>query len=237
MRCFSVRGGYRASAGFCLFLLNQRKKRLILLLSGLFTVFSLHATIEISDVLLGEIQKKYGEQALVRIEQWQKLMQTAKNLPEQEKLERVNQFFNQRMDFVDDAFLWGINDYWATPLEFIARGAGDCEDYSIAKYFTLIEIGVPEEKMRITYVKALKLNQAHMVLTYFSSPRAVPVVLDNLISQIKIATKRKDLLPVYSFNGSGLWLAKSKGSGKRVGGVSRINMWTKLKKRMLNNAF
>ena len=118
--------------------------------------------------------------------------------------------------------MWGVKDYWATPLEFLSRGAGDCEDYSIAKYFTLKELGVSEKKMRITYVKALKLRQAHMVLTYFETPRSVPLVLDNLIPTIKPATQRKDLLPVYSFNGSGLWLAKSRGSGKKVGSSSRF---------------
>ncbi|NOR71630.1 MAG: sulfate adenylyltransferase, partial [Methylomarinum sp.] len=156
---------------------------------------------------------------------------------EKEKLKQVNDFFNQRIEFVDDIYLWGVNDYWATPIEFLAKGAGDCEDYSIAKYFTLKELGVSESKMRITYVKALKLNQAHMVLTYFSSPRAVPIVLDNLIPQIKSATDRKDLLPVYSFNGSGLWLAKARGSGKRVGSSGRLNLWAELKQRMLNNTF
>jgi len=82
----------------------------------------------------------------------------------------------------------------------------------------------------------LKLKKAHMVLTYYSSPRAVPVVLDNLIPEIKLATKRTDLLPVYSFNGSGLWLAKSRGRGKKVGGSGRISLWTDLKQRMLKNS-
>lgn len=211
-----------------------------LLLSFLFAfavAFSVSATLEISDVLLSKIKTKYGAEAADRIVLWQKLVRTAKDQPEQEKLRLVNNFFNQRIDFVDDVYLWGVNDYWATPVEFLAKGAGDCEDYSIAKYFTLLELGVSEKKMRITYVKALNLNQAHMVLTYFSTPRSVPIVLDNLIPQIKSATKRKDLLPVYSFNGSGLWLAKAKGSGKRVGGVSRLSMWTELKNRMLNNSF
>lgn len=216
---------------------TKRACRWLMVLAGLLTVFTVSSTLEISDELLVKINKKYGEQAVTRIEQWQKLMKTARDLPEQEKLRLVNNFFNQRIDFVDDAYLWSLNDYWATPLELLARGAGDCEDYSIAKYFTLIELGVSEKKIRITYVKALKLNQAHMVLTYFSTPKAIPVVLDNLIPQIKLATKRKDLLPVYSFNGSGLWLAKSRGSGKKVGGVSRLSMWAELKQRMLNNTF
>jgi len=204
---------------------------------GMLAVFAVSATLEISDALLAKIQNKYGAESVVRIQQWQKLMLTAKGLPEKEKLQQVNNFFNRRIDFVDDIYLWGANDYWATPLEFLSQGAGDCEDYSIAKYFTLKELGVPEKKMRITYVKALKLNQAHMVLTYFATPRAIPVVLDNLIPQIKSATQRKDLLPVYSFNGSGLWLAKARGSGKRVGGSGRLNMWSELKNRMLNNTF
>jgi predicted transglutaminase-like cysteine proteinase len=217
-------------------LYKQYSKLFICLLLALST-FSGSATFNISNALLIKIKNKYGEQAFTRVGQWQKLMQTAKNLSEQEKLTRVNDFFNQRIEFVDDIYLWGVNDYWATPLELLSRGAGDCEDFSIAKYFTLKELGVPESKIRITYVKALTLNQAHMVLTYFSSPRALPVVLDNLIPEIKSAAKRKDLLPVYSFNGSGLWLAKSRGRGKRVGGSSRLSMWSELKQRMLNNTF
>ncbi len=217
-------------------LYKQYSKLFIALLLALST-FSGSATFNISNALLIKIKNKYGEQAVIRVEQWHKLMQTATNLPEQEKLTRVNDFFNQRIEFVDDIFLWGVKDYWATPLELLSKGAGDCEDFSIAKYFTLKELGVPESKIRITYVKALTLNQAHMVLTYFSSPRALPVVLDNLIPEIKSAAKRKDLLPVYSFNGSGLWLAKSRGRGKRVAGSGRLSMWAELKQRMLNNTF
>ena len=216
---------------------KQKQTRLSALLLGLLSVFIVSAALEISDALLEKISQKYGATATTRIEQWMKLMQTAKNLPEQEKLKRVNKFFNQRIDFVDDIFLWNRNDYWATPIELLSRGQGDCEDYSIAKYFTLLELGVSETKMRITYVKALELNQAHMVLTYYSSPRAVPVVLDNLITEIIKADKRTDLQPVYSFNGSGLWLSKARGNGQRVGGIDRLNMWSELKKRMLENAY
>ena len=220
-----------------LLLRGVRAIQLQAFLIGMLTVFSVSASLEISDDLLSKIYNKYGKSASSRITQWQKLMLSAKGLSDQEKLKKVNDFFNQRIRFVDDLYLWNVRDYWATPLEFLSRGEGDCEDYSIAKYFTLKEMGISEKKMRITYVKALRLNQAHMVLTYYSSPRAVPVVLDNLIPDIKPANKRTDLLPVYSFNGSGLWLAKSKGSGKRVGEASRLNLWSELKQRMTNNKF
>jgi predicted transglutaminase-like cysteine proteinase len=156
---------------------------------------------------------------------------------EREKLTRVNDFFNQRTRFVDDSKLWNVKDYWATPLEFLVKGAGDCEDYAIAKYFTLKALGIDDKKMRLTYVKALKLNQAHMVLTYFETPRSVPLVLDNLDTAIKPALQRKDLLPVYSFNGTGLWLAKAQGRGKKVGQSSRVNLWRDLNARMEKVSF
>lgn len=193
------------------------------------------AALDFSAELILKVKAKYGVEASNRILSWQSLIKSAQHLTEQEKLKRVNDFFNQQIEFVDDDYLWGLNDYWATPVETLAKGAGDCEDYSIAKYFTLRELGIPDSKMRITYVKAVELNQAHMVLTFFETPRSVPLVLDNLIPLIKSASKRPDLLPVYSFNGSGLWLAKTRGLGKRIGGSSRLSMWEKLKGRMLNN--
>jgi predicted transglutaminase-like cysteine proteinase len=181
--------------------------------------------------VIQSVRDKYGEQAVKRVMNWQKLMQEGKGQSENEKLTLVNDFFN-RLRFRSDITLWGKNDYWATPIEAMSRGAGDCEDYSIAKYFTLRELGVPDSKLRIMYVKALKLNQAHMVLTYYSSPGAMPLVLDNLNSRILPANKRTDLAPVYSFNGDGLWLSKSRSKGLRVGTSKRINLWRDLKARM-----
>ena len=215
-----------------LLLFKQQGARIYIAFFGVFFVLSVSATFSINRGLLLKIQHRYGQPAALRVEEWQQLMLTAKGLSDREKLTQVNNFFNNRIQFVSDLMLWNTVDYWATPLEFLSRGQGDCEDYSIAKYFTLKELGISEEKMRITYVKAIKLKQSHMVLTYYSSPRAVPVVLDNLISNIKLATKRTDLLPVYSFNGAGLWLAKSKGRGKRVGESSRLSHWRSLKQRM-----
>ncbi|KXJ45272.1 MAG: sulfate adenylyltransferase [Cycloclasticus sp. Phe_18] len=203
----------------------------------LLTAAAAPAALNFSAELISKVKTKYGEQASDRVLSWQALIKLTRNLSEQEKLKRVNDFFNQHIEFVDDDYLWGVTDYWATPLEVLAKGAGDCEDYSIAKYFTLKELGVPESKMRITYVKAIELNQAHMVLTYFERPGVVPVVLDNLNPVIKLASKRQDLLPVYSFNGSGLWLAKSRGMGKKLGGSSRLNQWSSLNIRMLSNEF
>lgn len=210
----------------------KRQFRLIVGLLCVVVIAVSPAALHISAEIIQKVKAKYGVEASDRLTAWQALVVTNKKLPEKEKLNKVNDFFNQNTLFVDDYDLWGVNDYWATPLQMLARGAGDCEDYSIAKYFTLLELGVPDSKLRLTYVKAVQINQSHMVLTYFKTPRSVPLVLDNLDFDIKLATHRKDLVPVYSFNGSGLWLAKSRGSGKPVGSSSRLKMWTKLKSRM-----
>jgi len=137
------------------------------------------------------------------------------------------------MRFVSDQKHWNRKDYWATPVEFLSTYGGDCEDFSIAKYFTLIELGVPDERLRITYVKAVLLNQAHMVLAYYEEAESEPLILDNLDREIRSASWRDDLTPVYSFNGEGLWFAKERGQGRRVeGGSKRINLWRDMNVRM-----
>ena len=91
---------------------------------------------------------------------------------------------------------------------------------------------MPVERMRITYVKALTLNQAHMVLAYYEKPDAEPLLLDNIDEEVKPASQRKDLIPEYSFNGDNLWLSKELNRiGRLVGKSQRIGMWKKLLSR------
>lgn len=185
----------------------------------------------IDDATLESAAKLHGEEARQRLLAWEKLIREDDSATDEAKLEAVNIFFN-RMRFVDDRQHWGKQDYWATPVEFLATGGGDCEDFALAKYFTLKAVGVEEKKLNMTYVKALRLNQAHMVVTYFRQPGAEPLVLDNLDEEIQPATARKDLLPVYSFNGSGLWLAKARGQGEMVGKSGRLHRWQDLLQRL-----
>lgn len=154
---------------------------------------------------------------------WDKVMQSAKNKDILHKLKDVNDFWN-KVAYRSDLVHWRKKDYWASPYEFLGTGAGDCEDYAIAKYFSLRQLGIPENKLRITYVKlkrrSTRYDEAHMVLTYYHKPDSTPIVLDNIDKRLKLATKRTDLLPVYSFNASGLWQAKNKGrTSIRVGKI------------------
>ncbi len=180
---------------------------------------------------LVQMSRKYGAQARRDLLAWVELINTDNSKGDLAKLKKVNSFFN-RIDFIDDIFHWHQKDYWATPIEFISSRGGDCEDFAIAKYFTLKALGVPESRLNITYVKAIKLNQAHMVLTYYKKPGAEPLIIDNLINKILPASKRRDLLPVYSFNGSGLWLAKQRGQGRKVGSSSRLSRWRSMLQRL-----
>jgi predicted transglutaminase-like cysteine proteinase len=174
--------------------------------------------------ILKKVEKDYGNYARQRVLIWYQLINDYDNARPLDKLELVNNFFNQ-MAFVNDSELWGQEDYWATPLQMLSSNGGDCEDFSIAKYFTLRKMGIPEEHMRLTYVKALQLDQAHMVLTYYPTPESEPLVLDNLVTDIRPSSERTDLLPVYSFNGNGLWLAKKMGEDERVGRSARLSRW------------
>ncbi len=175
------------------------------------------------------VRNVYGERAAKRVRTWRNEINQLFSLSERKKLEQVNNFFNQ-LYFVDDIKLWGKNDYWATPLEFLGSNAGDCEDFTIAKYFSLLELGISDKKLRLVYVKALNINQFHMVLAYYAKPSSEPILLDNLNPSILRASKRRDLLPIYSFNGKNLWLMKSK-KGQLAGNSSRLSLWNDLRNR------
>ena len=82
-------------------------------------------------------RQRYGEDAYQDVIALQQLTSQLKTAPESEKLKRINDFFNQKITFADDIDVWAQTDYWATPLESIGRQAGDCEDFSIAKYMFL----------------------------------------------------------------------------------------------------
>lgn len=176
--------------------------------------------------------ERYGQRAADLVVAWRKLMDESRALSEPDKLTAVNTFFNRRLLFEDDIVVWKQKDYWATPLEFMGLGAGDCEDYSIAKYMTLQMLGVPAEKIRMIYVRANigGRSEAHMVLGYFEAPSAEPQILDNLIGSIRPASSRTDLSPVFSFNGQGLWVAGQTASAGDP--TARLSRWRDLLDRM-----
>ena len=178
-------------------------------------------------------QQRYGARAADTVVAWRRLMEESRALPDAEKLNKVNTFFNRRQLFESDIVIWQQEDYWATPLEFIGRGAGDCEDFAIAKYITLQMLGIGNDRLRLIYVRAKSgatATIAHMVLGFFPQPTEEPLILDNLISSVRPASQRSDLAPIFSFNGDGLWVAGATASAADP--TTRLSRWRDVLDRM-----
>jgi predicted transglutaminase-like cysteine proteinase len=166
--------------------------------------------------MLERLDQQFSAQARQRGIALNNLLVGLANKDVKQQLIEVNRFFNQ-FTYKDDIKLWGQKDYWATPEEFIGRNSGDCEDFVIAKYFALRSLGVSDKQLYLTYVKAVRENIAHMVLSYFETPKSIPLILDNYNPRILPASKRSDLLPVYSFNAKSLFLTNaSAGLGRSL---------------------
>ena len=184
------------------------------------------------------MQSRYGAAGVQRLGQWLTMLQAQKDRSLQHQLTVVNEFWNRAVVQTEDSMLWAKPDYWATPLETLGKGAGDCEDYVIGKYFSLLRLGVPGEKLRLIYVRARMggvgstQSIAHMVLGYYETPMAEPLVLDSMVDFLLPSSQRKDLTPVFSFNAQGVYVA-----GAQPSSVDRITRWRDLLTRMKQEGF
>ncbi len=196
--------------------------------------FSVESVFYVKPQVLSNVESQYGEEAKLRVLEWQTLVRrdaTDLSLEELKKLERANNFFNQ-VRWLTDISHWGEDDYWATPIETLASNGGDCEDFSIGKYFSLENVDLPIEKLRITYVKALEYNQAHMVLAYYDTPGSEPLILDNINKTVLPASQRSDLLPIYSFDAKNIWLARDRGRKLKSDSMVNLPKWRGVNERL-----
>lgn len=177
---------------------------------------------------------RYGARGADGVSRWLELLDNLAGTPEATQLRAVNDFWNRRVRSAEDIDVWRRADYWATPLQTLGVGAGDCEDFVIGKYFSLVHLGVDPEKLRLIYVRANVGGRsiAHMVLGYYATPASDPLILDNLIQAIRPAAQRRDLTPVFSFNARGVYVA-----GTAAQGVDRISRWQGLLSRMREEGF
>ncbi len=195
------------------------------------------------DRMLEALVQRGGHVAAQKFQAWRSLVQTGNAGADLDQLTKVNLFFNRQVSFADDAAIWGQADYWATPLETLGQGRGDCEDFVIAKYFTLRLIGIAPERLRLVYVRARTgtgeavAAQAHMVLAYYAQPDGEPLVLDNLISDIRPASRRPDLVPVFSFNNEGVFSGSPGVPDVKIGGIGRLSRWEDLLRRARAEGF
>ncbi len=176
--------------------------------------------------LLRYAETRFGSDGRLRLMHWQRDETAIGARPVAMPgavLDAVNALAN-RVPAASDQEHWGQGEYWATPAEFVASDGGDCEDYAIAKYVALRAAGVPAGNLRLIYVKALTAQRIenHMVLAWYPSPGAEPLILDNLDQRVRPASERQDLVPVYSFNDEDL--------GRE--GVPMVRRWRDLQHRI-----
>lgn len=175
--------------------------------------------------------------------EWTNLINNNIDAPIDVKLQKVNLFFNRKIIYTDDIEAWGQSDYWATLIESLAKKKGDCEDFVIAKYFSLRQLNIPDTQLRLVYVKARiggvnsTITQAHMVLAFYPTADAEPLILDNLISDIRPASRRNDLAPIFSFNGQGIFAGAASNASLGPGGTSRLSRWQDLLERARKEGF
>ena len=199
------------------------KKLIFLIFSSLLPLMG-NKLFHISKKELNKIENKYGKKAIKRIILWDDMLQSIQNDTETNKLKVVNDFFN-KIKYVPDKRVWKTKDYWASPFEFLGVGAGDCEDYAIAKYFALRVVGISDKKLKITYVKLKHNGTAHMVLNYYNKPSSKPIVLDNMSKMAKFDIVTSKFNPIYSFNSSGVWLVENKTKNLILQGNNKLKKW------------
>ena len=169
---------------------------------------------------------------LKRLAKYEEVKNKARNLDINKKLTQINLFINGSLAEFDNASM-GIDDYWMTPKEFFIKGHGDCEDYVIAKYFTLLELGVKKENLYPAIVKVEGSASLHLVLLYVEDKNKSPLVLDNLSFKILPFSKRTDLTPIAAFNEIDSYtLTREKFLQKANVDWGKENKWEKLLNRV-----
>lgn len=172
-----------------------------------------------TELLAAALRQRHGESGGRAFADWKAMMDAASGLPEARQVERVNDYFNRRIQIQEDQKVWGRPDYWASPGELLGAGRGDSEDFAIAKYFSLLALGVPADRLRLVYTQSER-EAVHMVLAWYENPGRDPLILDSHHGALVPAARRPDLRPVYSFNSQGVWdetaAAASAGSPRRL---------------------
>lgn len=134
---------------------------------------------------------------------WNKMLDSVRGKSLREQMRVVNEWANAH-PYVIDQINWGMDDFWDTPYEFMTLN-GDCEDYAIAKYYSLRALGVPEDKLRIMIVQDFNLGGIiHAILGVYSDGELM--ILDNQAEQVRPALKIYHYRPIYGVNENWWWL-------------------------------
>lgn len=204
---------------------------LLLIMACVMLSHGIHSRASIQfDQFHRQIESRFGANRSRVSQNWEAMVgQASQASTERQKLDLVNQFVHQHVRYRTDQRLYRVEDFWASPLETLGHGLGDCEDYAILQYVSLRLAGVSDDRLRLIYVNARmggprsSITQAHMVLGYYATPTSEPLILDSLVSTISPASQRPDLSPVFSFNSEGLWAGGA--TSPAASATARLSRW------------
>ena len=162
-----------------------------------------------------KIEKESGRISKNRAMDYQRKVALVRTYNKEKQLNVVNHYLNQLLPQYDD-IVQKQEDYWASPKEFLITGYGDCEDYVIIKYFTLLKLGFDKNKLFLTTVFEQHQGGYHMVLSYFRDKGKSPLILDNLSFRVLDLNTRIDIKPDTFINHSGVYKIDKKNRLKKI---------------------
>lgn len=136
------------------------------------------------------------------LEDWLTFLDSLKGMGEMEQIRKVNAYANSKQ-YVFDSENYGVEDYWASPGEFLVRN-GDCEDYAIIKMISLLYLGFDADRMRVVIVQDTNQRIAHAVMSMKAGGDIL--ILDNQIEEVISHKYIYHYVPVYSINEKSWWM-------------------------------
>jgi len=133
---------------------------------------------------------------------WYRFLEGVRGLSRYEQIIKVNDFANKQK-YILDIENYGLEDYWATPKEFLYNN-GDCEDYAITKMMSLKELGFSEEEMKLVILQDTNLRIPHAVLAVNYNDDTL--IMDNQINEVISHRHIVHYVPIYSVNQKSWWM-------------------------------
>lgn len=157
------------------------------------------------------LKPQQNPMAIAIFQDYERFINKIRKQPLHVKLKAINNYINT-INSLDDNPYDAMVDIWSTRAEFLAKGGGDCEDYSIAKYYSLKDLGTSHNDMCLIVVKEKYSGFDHMVLGVWTKANRPPLVLDNLSFKVLPLDKRVDLAPSYCMNENGYFKIDKNGN-------------------------
>ncbi len=151
-----------------------------------------------SDVL----QRQAKIDSTDRVVAWQEFLDSIRDKSKDEQIAAVNDYVNA-LPYITDMDNYGVEDHWATVEDFLEHNGGDCEDYALAKYFSLIELGFTPDQMRLVILYDADKNADHAVLAMTHNDKIE--ILDNQYSSVRDAQTISNYKPIYAISQEQWW--------------------------------